>query len=393
MNKRIGNDLTFTWKISRKNESSVVPENFNGKDVEVILLTPSKKQAKVDDITINTGVISFVFKGKNQIELGQYIAVLSENKGDDNMVTVDTINAVTLVPHSYMEKDGDDGDVIEVQAVELTSTISAGGGGGGFVQQQADWAQTDNTAVDYIKNKPTLASVATSGSYNDLSDKPDLSSFITRSVDDLMNYYLKSETYTKAEVQQLISAIQQFHYEVYATLPQTGASNVLYLIGPTGTGTDKYEEYVYANNDWTKIGDTSIDLSGYVTTQALNTALTDYVTSSALSTALAGKEDITPIEAVASGTTAITAEVNKYYEVAGTVSSLTVTLPTPTANTEVTMVVVHLTIGNNPLIVVTSVNEVVKFSAAYSVVANKEYELSCLYNGSKWIVSSMEVAV
>lgn len=30
------------------------------------------------------------------------------------MVTVDTINAVTLVPHSYMEKDGDDGDVIEV---------------------------------------------------------------------------------------------------------------------------------------------------------------------------------------------------------------------------------------------------------------------------------------
>lgn len=114
MNKRIGNDLTFTWKISRKNESSVVPENFNGKDVEVILLTPSKKQAKIDDITINTGVISFVFKGKNQIELGQYIAVLSENKGDDNMVTVDTINAVTLVPHSYMEKDGDDGDVIEV---------------------------------------------------------------------------------------------------------------------------------------------------------------------------------------------------------------------------------------------------------------------------------------
>ena len=78
---------------------------------------------------------------------------------------------------------------------------------------------------------------------------------------------------------------------MYPTLPQTGASNVLYLIGPTGTGADKYEEYVYANNAFTKIGDTSIDLSGYVTTQALNTALADYVTSSALSTALAGKED------------------------------------------------------------------------------------------------------
>ena len=39
-------------------------------------------------------------------------------------------------------------------------------------QVQADWDQSDSTAVDYIKNKPTLAAVATSGSYNDLTDKP-----------------------------------------------------------------------------------------------------------------------------------------------------------------------------------------------------------------------------
>ena len=41
------------------------------------------------------------------------------------------------------------------------------------------------------------------------------------------------------------------------------AGNVLYLIGPTGTGADKYEEYVYdaKQEPWVKIGDTSIDLS------------------------------------------------------------------------------------------------------------------------------------
>ena len=37
---------------------------------------------------------------------------------------------------------------------------------------QSDWTQTTTTADDYIKNKPTLATVATSGSYNDLQDKP-----------------------------------------------------------------------------------------------------------------------------------------------------------------------------------------------------------------------------
>ena len=42
----------------------------------------------------------------------------------------------------------------------------------GAPQEQADWSEQDNTKVDYIKNKPNLATVATSGSYNDLSDKP-----------------------------------------------------------------------------------------------------------------------------------------------------------------------------------------------------------------------------
>ena len=39
-------------------------------------------------------------------------------------------------------------------------------------QIQSDWTQSDNTKKDFIKNKPTLATVATSGSYNDLSNKP-----------------------------------------------------------------------------------------------------------------------------------------------------------------------------------------------------------------------------
>ena len=39
-------------------------------------------------------------------------------------------------------------------------------------QIQSDWTQADNTKLDYIKNKPTLAAVATSGDYDDLINKP-----------------------------------------------------------------------------------------------------------------------------------------------------------------------------------------------------------------------------
>jgi len=122
-----------------------------------------------------------------------------------------------------------------------------------------------------------LTQIEVNGVTYDLQDA--YSGFVTNSVNNLVNYYLKTETYTKAEVEALIGAINQFHYEIYASTSAvtSPASNVLYLIGPTGSGADKYEEYVYTNSAFVKIGDTSIDLSGYVTTQALNTALADKV--------------------------------------------------------------------------------------------------------------------
>lgn len=43
---------------------------------------------------------------------------------------------------------------------------------GAEVNVQADWDQTNTSADDYIKNKPTLATVATSGDYDDLLNKP-----------------------------------------------------------------------------------------------------------------------------------------------------------------------------------------------------------------------------
>ena len=41
-----------------------------------------------------------------------------------------------------------------------------------YTQTQSDWNVTDTTSDAFIKNKPNLATVATSGSYNDLSNKP-----------------------------------------------------------------------------------------------------------------------------------------------------------------------------------------------------------------------------
>ena len=52
------------------------------------------------------------------------------------------------------------------------ATINLEGGGGSSTQVQSDWAETNTESVSYIKNKPTLSIVATSGSYDDLLNKP-----------------------------------------------------------------------------------------------------------------------------------------------------------------------------------------------------------------------------
>ena len=57
-----------------------------------------------------------------------------------------------------------DGQTITIDNGVISAAISG--------QVQTNWAQTTNTAVDYIKNKPAFSTVATSGSYTDLTNKP-----------------------------------------------------------------------------------------------------------------------------------------------------------------------------------------------------------------------------
>lgn len=149
----------------------------------------------------------------------------------------------------------------------------------------ADLPITEKKVNIPADSSPTSGSnslVRSGGVFNAIKD------FITRSVNDLVYYYTKSETYTKTEVNNIIGSLNQFHYEIYASTSAVTnpKSNVLYLIGPTGTGSDKYEEYVYSNG-WVKIGDTTIDLSGYPTTEqmnaAINNALKDYATKEEVS--------------------------------------------------------------------------------------------------------------
>lgn len=112
-----------------------------------------------------------------------------------------------------------------------------------------------------ISNLATKAELPTK-----ISELSNDSNFITNTVDNLSNYYKKSETYTQIEVNNLINSITTLNIEVVSTLPTSNiSSTTIYLKGNETTGTNDYEEWLYVNGGWELIGTTAIDLSPYAT--------------------------------------------------------------------------------------------------------------------------------
>lgn len=80
------------------------------------------------------------------------------------------------------------------------------------------------------------------------------------------------------QVQQAINAamagITGIDFKIVTSLPSTGVKGTIYLLSNGGSDKNSYDEYVYINSKWEKIGTTDIDLSNYYNTSNF-TALTN----------------------------------------------------------------------------------------------------------------------
>ena len=154
-----------------------------------------------------------------------------------------------------------------------------------------------NANTDQILNGTSKNAIANKAVYNALQDK------IDKAVQDLVYYYTKSDVYNKAETRALLSTISSLDIKVVNSLPVSDISTTtIYFLKPTGS--QNYDEYVYVDNAWVKIGDTGVDLSQYLEIDDFNVAIADYYTSaevdalinsyytkSQVDTLLAGKQD------------------------------------------------------------------------------------------------------
>ena len=157
------------------------------------------------------------------------------------------------------------------------NTIAVGGGKGGVSNYELLTHKPSINGHELIGNKTN----ADLGIPTDTQDLTNTAGFITKLVDDLVNYY------TKLEIDDIINQIKQSSFRIVDDLPLVGDPGVIYLIlNSTPQSRNYYDEYIYVDNRWEKIGTTEIDLSGYVTDEELTQALRIYVTNDMLNEAL-----------------------------------------------------------------------------------------------------------
>ena len=113
-----------------------------------------------------------------------------------------------------------------------------------------------------------------SGNYEDLENKPqipDVSGFIDKTVDNLINYD------TREQVNEKIAKIRTMKLERVEVLPTENIStDTIYLVLKENAESDNiYDQFVFFDDAWERWGDTEIDLSKYATMEALRQALSD----------------------------------------------------------------------------------------------------------------------
>ena len=229
---------------------------------------------------------------------------------------VDDIPAGTLI---FITDDG--GAVIEINYADITNKPQINGitlesnktsAQLGLVSAETGKGLSTNDYTSAEKSKLAgiaagaqenlIENITVNGVAQLINNKTVALTVMTNTVNDLVNYYTKSETYTQTEVDNLISAIPKFAIKVVDALPTTDISTTtVYLLRTSETETGNlYTEYIYAEvstgtYQWEELGTQTIDLSDYVTTEDLNTTLAGYVTTTALATELAKYTDTTTL--------------------------------------------------------------------------------------------------
>lgn len=74
----------------------------------------------------------------------------------------------------------------------------------------------------------------------------------------------QTSTQVSSAISSAIAGISSFKYSVVSALPGSGVAGTIYLVANSGSGQNIYDEYIWVNSKFEKLGQKDINLSGYM---------------------------------------------------------------------------------------------------------------------------------
>lgn len=327
--------------------------SMGGGDIQVGTASDMESSASASRAKVPTvGAIQDSLKTINNTSIIGEGNISIESGGEDNVIEVVEVNGTALEvtdktvnidlsgyqtalssQTAYTEK-GSSTKVPKITTnalgqVTAIEEVAISGGGGGGTQVQSDWEESDDTSDAYIKHKPTIPTVPTIST--DISS--DASSDAKTASPKAVKTFVEGKGYT------------------------------------TNTGTI-----------------TSVKMNGSTVASSGEVDLGTVITSHQ---DITGKEDkLTIVSSPTISSNTLQAEISKYY-VLTNVSTLTITLPTPTSG-KVETIVFFVGTGSS-FSQLSFPSTVYKQKDMPTLEASKYYEINALWNGTAWCIAQVEL--
>ena len=258
-------------------QGSILIFNFTDGTSQAMTFPTPKDGVSITDVEVDANKHLIVTLSNNTTVDAGLISTVKGDKGDTGAKGKNGIDG----------KDGIDG-TNGVDGISPTVTITESTGRHTVSITDKDGVKSfvvkDGSALDvdnYYTKDEVIAELATKANITDIpvvpvnvSEFTNDAGYLKNTVDNLVHYYNKADTYTQAEVNTLISNINKLTSQIVDQLPTEDIdTSVIYLIKQEDTNT--YMQYMYINGAWAELGTTQVDLSDYYKKSEVDTKLAD----------------------------------------------------------------------------------------------------------------------
>lgn len=209
---------------------------------------------------------------------------------DDPIKSNKVVTGSTL---AYFKQKQDEANASKFAGIEYESKVDT-------LETKVDGIETGAQVnkIEYIKlngadltitdKRVDLGSIATSEALEELTTRVTTAegniSSLETSKQDVVSFAdgydaSTNKAATVKTVTDAVAEVTSFEFEIVTELPSTGKKGIIYLKKHSESGSDMYEEFIWVNNRFEKIGDTRIDLSNYYTKTETDSAITNAISA------------------------------------------------------------------------------------------------------------------